>query len=78
VNVRNWPITDHRAKGAITPSGRLGNLRIRHTQGLRSDTADAAGAEQFREDNRQVDRQEEQIAHESNVFTRANLHKTAR
>jgi cytidylate kinase len=45
-------------------------------QRLRSDTADAARAEEFREGDKQVDRQEKQIAHESNVITSANLRKT--
>jgi hypothetical protein len=38
---------------------------------------DATRAEEFRENDEQVERQEEQIAHESNVITRANLRKTA-
>jgi hypothetical protein len=47
-------------------------------QRLRSDTAGAARAEEFREGDQQVDRQEKQIAHESNVITSANLRKTVR
>lgn len=47
-------------------------------QRLRSDTADAARAEEFREGDEQVDRQEEQIAPESHIITFANLRKTAR
>ena len=46
-------------------------------QRLRSDTANAARAEEFREGNEQMDRQEEQIAHELKIITPANLHKTA-
>ena len=38
-------------------------------QRLRSDTADAARVEDFCEGDEQVNRQEEQIAHESNVIT---------
>ena len=34
-------------------------------------------AEEFREGNEQMDRQEERIAHESQIITPANLHKTA-
>ncbi len=47
-------------------------------QRLRSDTADAARAEEFREGNEQVDRQEEQIAHASNIITPVIARKTAR
>ena len=45
-------------------------------QRFRGDGADATRAEEFREGDKQVDRQEEQIAHESNVITPANLRKT--
>jgi len=44
---------------------------------LRCDPAHAARAEEFREGNEQMDRQEEQIAHELTLITPANLHKTA-
>jgi hypothetical protein len=37
----------------------------------------ASRAEQFREGNEQMDRQDEQIAHEGKIITPANLHKTA-
>ena len=47
-------------------------------QGFRHDGAGATRAEKFREGDEQVDRQEKQIAHESNVITSANLRKTAR
>ena len=47
-------------------------------QRLRSDTAYAARAEEFRADNEQVDRQEEQIAHASNIITPVIARKTAR
>jgi hypothetical protein len=35
------------------------------------------GAEEFREGHEQMDRQEEQIAHELETILPANLHKTA-
>jgi len=44
---------------------------------LSCDPAHAARAEEFREGNEQMDRQEEQIAHELKIITPANLHKTA-
>src|SRR6266851_3671737 len=44
---------------------------------LSGDPARAARAEEFREGNEQMDRQEEQIAHELKIITPANLHKTA-
>jgi hypothetical protein len=44
---------------------------------LSCDPAHAARAEKFREGNKQMDRQEEQIAHELKIITPANLHKTA-
>ena len=47
-------------------------------QRLRSDTANAARAEEFREGDKQVGRQEEQIAHASNIITPVIAHKTAR
>ena len=47
-------------------------------QGFRHDGAGATRAEKFREGDEQVDRQEKQTAHESNVITSANLRKTAR
>jgi hypothetical protein len=34
-------------------------------------------AEEFREGNDQIDRQEEQIAHEFKIITAANLHNTS-
>ena len=37
----------------------------------------ASRAEQFREGNEQMDRQDEQIAHQSKIITPANVHKTA-
>jgi hypothetical protein len=37
----------------------------------------ASRAEQFREGNEQMDRQDEQIAHELEIILPANLHKTA-
>src|SRR5580693_4732941 len=40
------------------------------------DPARAARAEEFREGNEQIDRQEEQVAHELKIITPANLHKT--
>ena len=47
-------------------------------QRLRSDTANAARAEEFREGDKQVGRQEEQIAHASNIITPVIARKTAR
>jgi hypothetical protein len=44
---------------------------------LSCDPAHAARAEEFREGNEQMDRQEEQIAHELKIITPANLHKIA-
>jgi hypothetical protein len=44
---------------------------------LSRDPANAARAEEFREGNEQMDRQEEQIAHELEIIMPANLHKTA-
>jgi hypothetical protein len=44
---------------------------------LSCDPAHAARAQEFREGNEQMDRQEEQIAHELKIITPANLHKTA-
>jgi hypothetical protein len=44
---------------------------------LSCDPAPAARAEEFREGNEQMDRQEEHIAHELKIITPANLHKTA-
>ncbi len=44
---------------------------------LSCDPAHAARAEEFREGNEQMDREEEQIAHELKIITPANLHKTA-
>ena len=41
------------------------------------DLARSARAEQFREGHEQMDRQEEEIAHESETILQANLHKTA-
>jgi hypothetical protein len=46
-------------------------------QRLRSDTANAARAEEFREGDKQVGRQEEQIAHASNIVTPVIACKTA-
>jgi hypothetical protein len=47
-------------------------------QRFRGDGADATRAEEFREGDKQMDRQEEQIAHESNILSPpANLRKTA-
>ena len=47
-------------------------------QRFRDDGADATRAEEFREGDKQMDRQEEQIAHESNILSPpANLRKTA-
>src|SRR5216683_2710260 len=43
---------------------------------LSCDPAHAARAEEFREGNEQMDRQEEKIAHELKIITPANLHKT--
>jgi len=49
---------------------------LRHThelmleqQRFRGDGADATRAEEFREGDKQMDRQEEQIAHESNILS---------
>ena len=47
-------------------------------QRLRSDTANAARAEEFREGDKQVGRQEEQIAHASNIIKPVIARKTAR
>src|ERR1700692_2497971 len=48
-------------------------------QRLRSYTANAAPrAEEFREGDKQAGRQEEQIAHASNIITPVIAHKTAR
>jgi hypothetical protein len=47
-------------------------------QRFRGEGADATRTEDFRESDKQVDRQEEQIAHEPNVSTLANPRKTAR
>jgi len=47
-------------------------------QGLRGEGADATRTEESREGDKQMDRQEEQIAHGSNVTTPANPRKTAR
>jgi hypothetical protein len=47
-------------------------------QRLRSDTANAARAEEFREGDKQVGRQEEQIAHASNIIPPVIARKTAR
>jgi hypothetical protein len=47
-------------------------------QRLRSDTANAARAEEFRKGDEQVDRQEERIAHGSNIITPVIARKTAR
>ena len=44
---------------------------------LSCDPVHAARAEEFREGNEQMDRQEKQIAHELKIITPANLHKTA-
>jgi hypothetical protein len=41
------------------------------------DLARAARAEEFREGHEQMDRQEEQIAHELKIMMPANLRKTA-
>src|ERR1700741_4761085 len=41
------------------------------------DLARAARAEEFREGHEQMDRQEEQVAHELETILPANLHKTA-
>jgi hypothetical protein len=41
------------------------------------DLARSARAEEFREGHEQMDRQEEQIAHELETILPANLHKTA-
>ena len=45
-------------------------------QRLRSDPADATRAEELREGDEQVNRQDEQITHEPNVITLANLRKS--
>jgi hypothetical protein len=47
-------------------------------QKFRGDGADATRVEAFREGDKQVDRQDGQIAHQSNVITPPNLRKTAR
>jgi hypothetical protein len=44
---------------------------------LSCDPVHAARAEEFREGNEQMDRQEEQIAHKLKIITPANLHMTA-
>jgi hypothetical protein len=44
---------------------------------LSRDPAHAARAEEFREGNKRMDRQEEQIAHELQIIMPANLDKTA-
>lgn len=61
------------------PSGAIADEELMlEQQRLRSDTADAARAEEFREGDQQVDRQEERIAHGSNVITLASFRQTAR
>ena len=47
-------------------------------QRFRSEGADTTRTEEFRDGGKQMDRQEEQVAHESNVITPANPSKTAR
>jgi hypothetical protein len=44
---------------------------------LSCDPSHATRAEEFREGNEQMDRQEEQIAHEWQIITPTNEHKTA-
>lgn len=62
-------------RGAL--SGAIADQKLMlEQQRFRGDGADATRAEEFREGDKQVDRQEEQIAHESNVITAANLRKT--
>src|ERR1700687_1573878 len=71
------PIDRCEIRGAL--SGPIADEQLMfEQQRLRSDTAHAARAEEFGEGDEQVDRQEEQIAHESHVITFANLRKTAR
>ena len=47
-------------------------------KGFRGKGADATRTQEFRQGDKQVERQEEQIAHESNIITAANPCKTAR
>ena len=47
-------------------------------QRFRGDGADATGAEEFREGDEQVNREEKQFAHGCNAITPAVLRKTAR
>ena len=58
---------------------RMGNWRVGMPgqSGFGGEGADATRAEEFRESDEQVDRQEGRIAHESNVITPSNLRKTA-
>jgi hypothetical protein len=56
---------------------RTTSLSISKQERLSCDPAHTARAEEFREGNEQMDRQEEQIAHELKINTPANLHKTA-
>jgi hypothetical protein len=56
----------------------IANLTCRKAKDLGYvDPSHASRAEQFREGNEQMDRQDEQIAHEGKIITPANLHKTA-
>jgi hypothetical protein len=61
-----------------TPSGAIADQELMLEQErLSHHPARAARAEEFREGNEQMDRQEEQITHELQIIMLANLHKTA-
>jgi hypothetical protein len=72
---------EHKAieRGEIrrTLSGAIADQELMPEQGRLSCDLHAARAEEFCEGNEQMDRQEEQIAHELKIITPANLHKTA-
>src|SRR5258707_11128993 len=61
-----------------TLSGAIADQELMFEQeGFSCDLARAARAEEFREGHEQMDRQEEQIAHELKIIMPANLRKTA-
>jgi hypothetical protein len=75
-------VAEHKAieHGEIrrTLSGAIANQELMFEQERFSyDPARSARAEEFREGHEQMDRQEEQIAHELETIFPANLHKTA-
>ena len=60
-------------------SGTIGDEQLLlEQQRLGGHSTGAARAEEFRESDKQVDHQEKQVAHESDVITSANLRKTVR